>query len=141
MTKLGVLVIGVAALGLSAAPAAAQQPGPRGGRRYDPRTVETLSGEVTSVEHIAAGKGRSGGVHLVLKTDRETVPVHLGPAWYVEKQKPRIERGDKIEVEGSRVSYEGKPAVIARQVKKGGETLTLRDAAGVPVWAGQGPGR
>ena len=134
MAKIGVLMIGLTVLGFAAS-ATAQG---RAGRVYDPRTTETLSGEVMSVETIPAAKGRSGGVHLMLKTDRETVAVHLGPAWYVEKQKPRIERGDKIEVEGSRITYDGKPAVIARQVKKGAETLKLRDTEGVPVWAGHG---
>jgi hypothetical protein len=137
MKKLGALAVGLAALGFAAS-VAARGPGSAAGRGYDPRTVETVTGEVASVETIPAGKGRSGGVHLMLKTDRETVPVHLGPAWYVEKQKPRIERGDEIQVEGSRVTYGGKPAIIARQVKKGGETLTLRNAAGVPSWAGRG---
>jgi hypothetical protein len=77
-------------------------------------------------------------VHLTLKTDKETIGVHLGPASYVDKQKVHVARGDKIEVEGSRVTYEGKPAIVARQIKKGEETLTLRDASGVPAWAGRG---
>lgn len=118
------------------------QGGPHRGRRmYDPHTVETVTGEVTSVDHVAAGHGRSGGVHLMLKTDAGTIPVQLGPAWYVDKQKPAIQNGDHVEVQGSRVSYQGKAAIIARQVKKGDETLTLRDEAGVPAWAGQGKGR
>jgi hypothetical protein len=46
--------------------------------------------------------------------------------------------GDKVEVTGSRVTYEGQPTIIAGEVKKGAQVLKLRDAAGVPVWAGQG---
>ena len=135
-TKLAILV-GIATLGF-AAPALARGPHGGGGEpKYNPQTVEMLSGEVTVVETVPHG-GRSGGVHLTLKTDHETIAVHLGPAWYIDKQKPRIQRGDKIDVEGSRVTYDTKPAIIARQVKKGAETLTLRNAAGVPAWAGHG---
>lgn len=136
MKNIAILVVGLTTLGL-AVPLWAKGPGPSG-RNYDPSTVEMLAGDVVSVDRVAAGKGRSGGVHLTLKTDRETVPVHLGPAWYVDKQKVHVERGDHVEVEGSRVSFEEKPAIIARQVKKGGDTLTLRNDAGVPAWAGQG---
>jgi hypothetical protein len=136
MSKLGILV-GIAALAL-ASPALARGPhGGGGGGMYDPKTVETLSGEVTAVDTIAHG-GRSGGVHLTVKTDRETIGVHLGPAWYLDKHTPHIAKGDAIDVEGSRVTYDGKPAIIAREVKKGGETLTLRNTAGIPAWAGHG---
>jgi len=46
--------------------------------------------------------------------------------------------GDKVEVTGSRITYEGQPTIIAGEVKKGEQVLKLRDAAGVPAWAGQG---
>jgi hypothetical protein len=103
--------------------------------------VETVSGEIVAVERVPAGRGGSGGVHVTLKTDRETLPVHLGPAWYLDQQKVRFERLDHVEVEGSRISFEGKPAIIARQVKKGGATLILRNEEGIPAWAGRGGGR
>jgi hypothetical protein len=76
------------------------------------------------------------GIHLLLKSDKETVSVHLGPAWFVENQDTKIEAKDKIEVRGSRVTFEGKPALIAAEVRKGDEVLKLRDEAGVPLWSG-----
>jgi hypothetical protein len=36
------------------------------------------------------------------------------------------------------ITYEGQPTIIAGEVKKGGQVLKLRDAAGVPACAGQG---
>ena len=71
----------------------------------------------------------------MLQTDKETIPVHLGPAWYIEKQTPRIETGDTITVIGSRVTVDGKPAIVAAQIKKGNEVLKLRDDNGVPFWS------
>jgi hypothetical protein len=32
--------------------------------------------------------------------------------------------------------FEGKPAIIAAEVKKDDEVLTLRDASGFPAWSG-----
>lgn len=107
-------------------------------RLYDPKTVETLGGEVVSLEKFTPGKRMSYGVHFTLKTDKETIPVHLGPSWYVEKQTVALAQGDKVEVTGSRIMYEGKPTIIAAEVKKGGQVLKLRDTNGVPAWAGQG---
>ena len=111
-----------------------------GGRMYDPKTVETVSGQVVRVEHIEGkgGRGRGYGVHLVLKTDKEELPVHLGPGWYIEKQGMKIEAKDTIEVHGSRVTYQGQPAIIAATVKKGDQVLKLRDDNGVPAWGGGG---
>lgn len=108
------------------------------GRIYNPQTVETLTGEVVSVEKFMPGRGMSYGVHFTLKTDKETIPVHLGPSWYLEKQDIKIEPKDQVEVTGSRVSFGGKPTIIAAEVKKGNKVLKLRDQAGFPVWAGQG---
>jgi hypothetical protein len=62
--------------------------------------------------------------------------VHLGPAFYLENQDVKIEPKDKVEVKGSRVTFGGKPAIIAAEVKKGDEVLKLRDENGFPMWSG-----
>ena len=61
-------------------------PGSAYGRMYDPKTVETVTGEVVKVDRITPMRGMSGGVHLVVKTDKGDVSVHLGPQWYLENQ-------------------------------------------------------
>ena len=105
-------------------------------RIYDPKTVETLSGEVVAVDRVAPMRGMSEGVHVVVKGDKGTTDVHLGPAWYLDHQDIQLAVGDRVEVRGSRVTVAGKPAVVAAEVKKGGETLRLRDAQGLPFWRG-----
>lgn len=122
ITKLVTAVAVAAAFGASSAIAQ---------RNYDPKTVETVQGKVLSVEKM---QQRGGGVHLMLQTDKETIAVHLGPSWYIDKQTPKIEANDTITVTGSRVTVDGKPAIIAAQVKKGNEILKLRDENGIPVW-------
>jgi hypothetical protein len=81
-------------------------------------------------------KGMGAGLHLAVKTDAETISVHLGPTWYLENQDVKTQPGDVVEVKGSRVTMAGKPALIAAEVKKGDETLRLRDETGVPMWTG-----
>jgi hypothetical protein len=115
----------------------------QGGRRgagpvYDPKTVETITGTLESVERVASRTGRTAGVHLLVKTDKETVPVHLGPSWYVDKQDVKITRGDRVDLTGSRGKLNGKSVLIAGHVKRGDKVLRLRDDSGVPQWSGQG---
>jgi hypothetical protein len=105
-------------------------------RMYNPQTIETISGEVVSVDKITPMKGMYYGVHAVLRTDKVTISVHLGPGWYIENQDVKIAPKDKIEVKGSRITFEGKPAIIAAEVKKGNDVLMLRDANGLPSWSG-----
>ncbi|MBI3949992.1 MAG: DNA-binding protein [Acidobacteria bacterium] len=106
------------------------------GRMYDPKTVETIRGEVVSVGRTTPMKGMYYGIHLMVKTDKETISVHLGPGWYIENQDIKIEPKDKVEVKGSRITFEGKPAIIAAEVKRGEELLRLRDESGFPGWSG-----
>lgn len=105
-------------------------------RMYDPATVEAVSGTVESVDTVKPMRGMNYGVHLTLKTDRETLSVHLGPAWYIGRLDTKIQKGDVVEVKGSRVTVMGRPAIIAAEVKKGDALLKLRDEGGFPAWAG-----
>jgi hypothetical protein len=119
-----------------AAGSSAQRRGMPGERMYDPQTVETISGVVVSVGKFGGMKGMSQGIHAVIKTDTETISVHLGPAWFIDNQETKISPNDRVGVKGSRITFEGKPAIIAAEVTRDGQTLTLRDASGVPVWRG-----
>ncbi len=106
------------------------------GRLFNPQTVGSVSGEVEKVDTIVPMKGMSSGVHLIVKTDQGTISVHLGPAWYIQRQDVKIVPGDKVEITGSRITFQGQPTIIAADVKKGTEILRLRDQNGFPVWSG-----
>jgi hypothetical protein len=105
-------------------------------RMYDPKTVETISGEVISIEKTAPGKGTRGGIHLMVKTDKETITVYLGPSRYIEDQDVKIAQKDKLDIKGSRIVYQEKPVLVASEVKKGDKLLKLRDESGMPLWRG-----
>lgn len=106
------------------------------GRLYDPKTVETISGEILSLDQITPYKGMSYGVHMTVRTDKGTVSVHLGPAWYLDNQDVKLAPKDKVQITGSRITFDGKPAIIAAEIKKGADILKLRDENGFPVWSG-----
>ena len=148
MKKMGTVIVALAIFGLLSTIDSFAQMGPMwkgsGGwgmgmqysKMYNPKTVETITGMVVSVDKITPMKGMSYGVHMILKTDKETIAVHLGPEWYIENQDIKIEPKDKVEVKGSKITFEVKPAIIAAEVKKGNEILKLRDEKGFPVWSG-----
>lgn len=104
------------------------------GRMYNLNTVETIAGEVISVDKFTPMAGMSQGVHMQLKTENETIDVHLGPAWYLDNQDMTIAPKDRVSVKGSRITWGGETVLVAAEVQKDNATLVLRDASGVPLW-------
>lgn len=105
------------------------------GRLYDPVKLRNLQGEVLWVKKLVPADGMADGLHLLLKTREVTLPVHLGPLWYLERQDFSLATGDSVEVAGSYITFEGMPALIATEVKKSDKVLLLRDANGFPRWS------
>jgi len=143
--KINLAILIVAGLSLaSMLPSFAQRgmgPGNRGTAAaglYDTGTVHTVSGTVASVEALAGRRHNSAGMHAVLKTDTGLVDVHLGPAWYLDKQSVKVAAGDKITVTGSSITIRGKVGLLAAQVRKGENILRLRDSNGLPLWSRRG---
>ena len=104
-------------------------------RLYDPTASRTLKGEVVWVKKLVPTDGMADGLHLLLKTREMSLPVHLGPLWYLERQDFSLGAGDVIEVTGSQVIFEGMPALIAAEVKKTDKMLLLRETSGFPLWS------
>jgi hypothetical protein len=102
---------------------------------YNPATVETVKGTVVTVVTSDREFRRMmvKGLHVDLKTEKERLIVFLGPEEYVGG-KITLKAGDQIEVTGSRMNAEGKPGIIAREVKKGELTVQLRKEDGTPLW-------
>jgi hypothetical protein len=108
---------------------------------YDVKTETTIKGIVQSVEAVTGKGGRGryapGGTHLVVTTDEvEALEVHVGPTAYLTEKGIALATGDALEIVGSRVTIDKEAVIIARQIKKGDKTWTLRDATGRPLWSG-----
>jgi hypothetical protein len=117
-----------------------QVPGGRGkGRnvpRYDPSTEATFKGTVEEVKEVDHPGFLGKGLHAMLKTDQGMFDAHIGPASVAAKEQLTIAKGDQLEVVGSKVKDDGVDAIIARTVKKGDKTVTLRNNSGIPLWSG-----
>ena len=132
LTALAIFVVSVA-------PAQLTNGQGRGTPRYDPAKEITLKGIVNDVkEQTCRNCGvRAAGVHLVLDTNGETIEVHVGPAWFLQKNSYTFSKGDTLEIIGSKVQLAGADVVLARQIRKGDSLMTLRDARGFPAWSGR----
>jgi hypothetical protein len=104
---------------------------------YNPESVVTVSGIVIAKTQPTA-KGLPQLVYLNLKTEAGKITIFLGPDFYVDKLPIQVKILDKIQVTGSKISYEGQPVILAAEIKNGDQILKLREPNGAPVWSGRG---
>jgi hypothetical protein len=113
---------------------------PRGGKGkpalYDLKTVETVQGIVVAAPRPTPKGGLPERAQLTLKTPQETLSVYLGPGWFMDKQVMKIGDLDQIQVTGSKIMVQGKPALLAGKIRKGNQVLKLRNEQGQPLWRG-----
>lgn len=73
---------------------------------------------------------------LTIQTADGELVVHLGPEWYWDEEGIALNAGDQVQVTGF---YEGGEFEVARvENTTTGESVTLRDESGRPMWAGRG---
>jgi hypothetical protein len=139
MTRPHRLLVGLSLLSLVLAASSSGQEGLDKGTGpsglYNPDTVVIISGIVIAKTQPSA-KGLPQLVYLTLKTETGKITVFLGPDLYVEKLPVQIKILDKIQVTGSKIAWEGKPVILAAEIKRGDQILQLRHPNGVPVWSG-----
>ena len=114
------------------------QRGMPGGGNYDPATETTFAGTVDTVTTMPSPGRGGGGLHLVIASVNGPIEVHVGPAAFVSSKNVTFAKGDALTVVGSKITMAGQDVVIAREIKKGDQLLTLRDAKGFPLWSGRG---
>jgi hypothetical protein len=73
---------------------------------------------------------------LTIQTADGELVVHLGPEWYWDAEGIGLSAGDQVQVTGF---YEEDEFEVARvENTTTGESVTLRDDSGRPLWAGRG---
>jgi hypothetical protein len=137
MNTLKLLSLSFAAAAL-ATTAYAQGGTRQGGGNYNPATETTLTGTIDGVNTMPSQGRGGGGLHFVLTTSSGPIEVHVGPASFVSSKNVTFAKGDALTVVGSKVTMAGQDVVIAREIKKGDQVLTLRDANGFPRRSGRG---
>jgi hypothetical protein len=106
--------------------------------RYDASTNIDIMVVVADVKEVARGNPLNG-MHLLVrpessKANSETIDVYLAPDDYLKDFGCHFTKGDRIQVKGSKVKYNGGPVVLAREVRLEATTVYLRDEHGVPYW-------
>ncbi len=105
------------------------------GSLYNPQSVVTVAGTVISKTPPQVKQGLPYLVYLILQTREGKITIFLGPSLYIDKLPLQIKVLDRIEVTGSKITWEGAPVILAAEVKRGKDILKLRDSNGVPVWS------
>jgi hypothetical protein len=118
----------VAAIALLVLPAFAQSP-----PKYDPATETKVKGTVEEMKLVSA-TGGAPTAYLAIKMGEEKVQVYLCPKSFLDEMGVSFSPGDEVEVTGSKVKQDGADLILAREVVKGGDTLTLRFPDGKPAW-------
>ena len=95
---------------------------------------------VNAAAHGSSATAAQDGT-LMLRTDSGTVDVQLAPAAFLAEKKVKIAKGDTVEVIGSRVTIRDSQVVLAREIRTGSTSWTLRDAGGAPLWASTAHGQ
>ena len=102
--------------------------------RYDSATVVDLTATIAEVREVPSGDPLTGEVHLVVKTERETIEVYLAPANFLKEMEAHFATNDRLLIIGSRVKLGVRFIILAREVRKENSTVYLRDQKGIPNW-------
>lgn len=136
---LKVLFVTATVLILSATVLLAQKNGSQTiGPKYDLTTETKLKGTVDEVKTIP---GPAEGIHLMVNAGTETYFVHVAPENFLKDMEFTVNKGDSVEVVGSKIKVDGQEEILAREITDNNNQLTLRDKKGTPVWAIWNPGK
>ena len=101
--------------------------------RYDTHAEYVVKATVTGVKTHKSVMGYED-THMMVNTSVGEMEVHVGPTAYLAKQGFQIQSGDQIVVTCSKVVWEDKPVLVAREIQRGKQSVTLRNTSGQPVW-------
>ncbi len=101
--------------------------------KYDLATEATLKGSIEEIKELTSEKGPS--LHLMVRSGTEVIEVYLCPNAFLKEMEFNFTKGDQITVIGSKVKVDDTEVMLAKEVTRGNDTLTLRDKKGNPAWA------
>jgi DNA/RNA endonuclease YhcR with UshA esterase domain len=102
---------------------------------YSAANEITATGTVEDVQEFYCPVTDDRGTHVVLKTDRGTILVHVAISRFLREHRFVIQTGERWQVTGVKIRFQGKEGMIAREIIRGDEVFTMRDAAGKPLWS------
>src|ERR1700739_2804905 len=113
----GILVI------VTAAAAWAQTPSTP---KYDPANEVTIKGVVQEVKDFQCPVSGGMGAHLVVKTEKGLVTVHLALSKFLGEYGFSFAKGDQVEVIGAKAKVgDDENAILARKIERGNQTFAF----------------
>lgn len=100
--------------------------------KYDPMAELAITGIVDDVQVIQCPLSAGIGTHLVLRA--EGLIVHVAPTAFLASHEFIVATGDQLRIVGSKVRYRGADALIAREITRRNQILTVRRPDGKPLW-------
>jgi len=97
-----------------------------------PGQLISISGEILKLENLDASPDAQ--VRAILAVGKEQVLVRLGPASFVLQQGVLLAPRDRVIVEGSLATADGAQGLVAVEILRKKDKLTLRDSNGAPLW-------
>lgn len=102
----------------------------------DPQMRVTIVGRVVALNYNS--RQQSGiGTQLRLKADRgQEMSVYLGPSRYIRSRNISLRIGDRVEIQGAKITgVRQSNTIVASTIKKGSQIWKVRDPNGKPTWA------
>jgi len=123
----GILVLLTVTLAWAQVPASAP--------KYDLGNEVTIKGVVQEVKDFQCPASGGMGAHLVVKTDKGLVTVHLALSKFLSEYGFNFAKGDQVEIIGAKAKVgDDENAILARKIERGNQTFTFRDKNGKPLW-------
>jgi hypothetical protein len=103
--------------------------------KYDQSSEARITGTIVAVKDYTCPLSGTLGAHLTVKPDQgPPVEVHLAAPKFTKRYDMSFSKGERVEVVGSKLKFQGSDAIMAREVSRGTDTFTFRDQNGKPLW-------
>jgi len=123
----GILVLFAVSAAWAQAPASAP--------KYDIANEVTIKGVVQEVKDFQCPVSGGMGAHLVVKTDKGLVTVHLALSKFLSDYGFNFAKGDEVVIIGVKAKVgDDENALLARKIDRGNQTFTFRNKDGKPLW-------
>ena len=102
--------------------------------KFDAANQTTVKGIIDQISDYECPISGSMGAHLSVRNSDGTVEVHLAASKFLKEYGIVFAKGDAVQITGTKATFDGKPALLARQVIVGDRTYSFRDDKGIPLW-------
>lgn len=132
MERRFILAVGVFFL-VAMSPAWAQAPSSV--PKYDISNEVTIKGVVQEVKDFQCPVSGGMGAHLIVKTDKGLVTVHLALSKFLSEYGFNFAKGDEVVITGVKAKVgDDENSILARKIERGNQTFVFRDKEGKPLW-------